>query len=155
MRNEHGYEISLEWVGNTGTGTSDVRGYGRQQVLRAAGKHDVLGSADTPFRGDADRWNPEELLLAALAECHSLTYLWLAARNGIVVEQYLDRASGTIEVLADASGRFTEAVLRPEVVISAGDEELALRLHVEAGEKCFISASLAFPVRHEPSIRRS
>ena len=33
-----------------------------------------------------------------------------------------------------------------------GDPELALTLHREASEKCFIAASVNFPVLHEPVI---
>ncbi len=72
---EHRYALSLTWQGNRGLGTTGYRDYGRQVLLSCPGKPDLLGSADTPFRGDADRWNPEELLLAALSSCHLLSYL--------------------------------------------------------------------------------
>ena len=63
-------------------------------MLRIDGKPDLLASADTPFRGDADRWNPEELLLAALSECHLLSYLHVAVKHGVVVTGYTDAATG-------------------------------------------------------------
>ena len=46
------------------------------------------------FRGDAARWNPAELLIAALSACHQLWYLHLCADAGIVVIAYSDDASG-------------------------------------------------------------
>jgi hypothetical protein len=36
------------------------------------------------FRGDAARWNPAELPIAALSACHQLWYLHLCADAGIV-----------------------------------------------------------------------
>jgi organic hydroperoxide reductase OsmC/OhrA len=51
-------------------------------VVRVSGKPDLLGSSAPEFRGDAARWNPEELLVAALSQCHMLWYLHLCAENG-------------------------------------------------------------------------
>ena len=153
MNIDHSYSVSVDWTGNRGTGTSGYRAYGRDNVVRADGKTaEIAGSADRVFFGDADRWNPEELLLASLSQCHLLSYLYLAASNGIVVESYSDDASGTVKQTDDGGGNFVEAVLRPLVHISAGDPHLALELHREASAKCFIAASVNFPVRHEPRI---
>lgn len=147
---QHSYEVSLEWQGNRGTGTSDYRSYGRENLVTAEGKHPLEGSADRTFRGNADRWNPEELLLAALSQCHLLSYLHVAASHGIVVTAYTDSAIGVMEQTRDGGGHFTSATLRPVVTIAGGDVELAERLHAEASEKCFIAASVNFPVGHEP-----
>jgi organic hydroperoxide reductase OsmC/OhrA len=148
---DHGYTVAVEWQGNRGTGTSGYRDYDRRTVLRAAGKPDILSSADRAFHGDRDRWNPEDLLIAALSECHLLSYLHAAARAGVIVKEYTDEAEGTMRQEGDG-GRFTEVVLRPRVTISSGDPELAQRLHAEAAEMCFIAASVNFPVRHEPTV---
>ena len=71
-KGEHHYQVRVEWQGNHGTGTSDYRAYGREHVISAPGKPDIPGSADPAFRGDASRWNPEDLLLASLSSCHKL-----------------------------------------------------------------------------------
>jgi organic hydroperoxide reductase OsmC/OhrA len=152
MKLEHHYALALRWTGNRGTGTSDYKAYGRDHVISAAGKPDILGSADRPFRGDPERWNPEELLLAALSQCHMLSYLHVAARNGIVVAAYTDAATGTMEQTGDGGGRFTIATLRPVVTISSGSAALANELHAEASAKCFIASSVNFPVLHEPVV---
>ena len=152
MNLEHHYAVGIEWAGNRGTGTSGYKDYGRQAVLTAAGKAPIEGSADRVFHGDAERWNPEELLLAALSECHLLSYLHVAASNGVIVTDYSDAATGTMVQTADGGGHFTTVTLRPEVTISGGDRQLALDLHAEASRKCFIAASMNFPVLHEPSI---
>ena len=48
-------------------------------------KPPLLGSSDPAFRGDFSRYNPEELLVAALSSCHMLSYLHLCAVNGVRV----------------------------------------------------------------------
>jgi organic hydroperoxide reductase OsmC/OhrA len=147
---EHGYAVTVTWTGNRGEGTSSYRAYGRDHGIRAVGKrHTIDGSADRTFHGDADRWNPEELVIAALAQCHMLSYLHVAADAGIVVVDYVDAASGTLETRADGSGALVEAVLRPVVTIAGGDPNVADALHARASELCFIANSVSFPVRHE------
>jgi organic hydroperoxide reductase OsmC/OhrA len=152
MDADHRFLASLSWTGNRGTGTSATRAYGRDHVVSVAGKPDIHGSAARVFHGDVDRWNPEEMLIAALVQCHLLSYLYVAVQNGIVVEGYEDAAEGVLLTTPDGGGRFREVVLRPVVTISAGDPELAATLHVEANRLCFIASSVNFPVRHEPTV---
>jgi organic hydroperoxide reductase OsmC/OhrA len=148
---QHSFAVSVEWTGNRGTGTSGHRDFGRDNTLTTDGRPPLLGSAARVFHGDADRWNPEETLMAALVECHLLSYLYLAAKNGIVVESYTDAATGSIATEGDG-GRFTEVTLHPRVTISSGDPALARSLHDEAEKICFIAQSVNFPVTHEPVI---
>ena len=152
VNNLHNYAIDLEWTGNRGTGTDHYRSYGRDHILRAAGKHDISGSSDKVFHGDIDRWNPEEMLLSALSQCHLLSYLHVAASHGVVVVSYTDSASGILKTVDDGSGHFETVTLRPVVTISSGNADLALELHHEASTKCFIAASVNFAVLHEPTI---
>ncbi|RXZ48242.1 OsmC family protein [Agromyces binzhouensis] len=153
MLGEHHYAIELEWQGDRGEGTSSYRSYGRRHAVRAAGKlHEIAGSSDRAFHGDRDRWNPEELVLAALSECHMLSYLHVAVNHGVVVVGYEDAATATMREDGRGGGRLEVAVLRPRVTVAdASMRELAESLHHEASEKCFIAASVAFPVRHEPT----
>jgi len=152
MNLEHHYSTNIEWAGNRGTGTSGYKAYGRETVITAAGKQSIDGSSDRVFHGNPDRWNPEELLLAALSECHLLSYLHVAASNGVIVTDYSDAATGTMVQTADGGGHFTSVTLRPRVTIAGGDADLALALHAEASTKCFIAASVNFPVHHEPEV---
>jgi organic hydroperoxide reductase OsmC/OhrA len=146
---EHDFAVRLEWLGNRGTGTSDVRSYGREHVLSGGAAADIQGSAAKPFRGDDARWNPEQLLIASLSQCHLLSYLLEAARAGVVVTAYEDDAVGVLRQEGDA-GQFESVTLRPVVTISAGDPEVALALHESAARNCFIARSVNFPVHHEP-----
>jgi len=150
MDAEHRFVASLAWTGNRGTGTTGFRDYGRDHIVSVPGKPDLRASAARVFHGDVDRWNPEEQLLAALAGCHLLSYLYVAVANGIVVVDYRDAPDGILVTRADGGGAFREVTLRPVVTISAGDPEIARRLHVDANRLCFIASSVNFPVRHEP-----
>ena len=152
-RRQHHYRIQMSWSGNLGNGTHDYRSYSRSHDISAEGKPLLPGSADPHFRGDPARYNPEELLVAALSSCHMLSYLHLCANHGIVVEEYVDSASGVMNERTDGSGAFVEVVLKPEVIISAGDVEKAISLHEEAHHLCFIANSVNFPVRAEPRVR--
>jgi organic hydroperoxide reductase OsmC/OhrA len=148
---EHRYAVQVAWRGNRGTGTSGYREYGREHTISATGKPAIEASADRSFHGNADRWNPEELLLAALSECHLLSYLHVAVRHGVVVVGYTDDATGTMVQTNDGGGHFTEATLRPRVTVAdPGQIALAQSLHAEAAGLCFIAASVNFPVHHAP-----
>ncbi|WP_028222021.1 OsmC family protein [Paraburkholderia oxyphila] len=149
---EHHYTVTVQWTGNRGSGTSGYRDYVRDHTIEAAGKPAIAGSSDPAFRGDRDRWNPEELLVASASACHQLWYLHLCADAGIAVLAYVDEAQGTMIDSAE-EGRFREIVLRPRVTIRAGDNRsLAEQLHHAAHEKCYIANSVNFPIRCEPTI---
>jgi organic hydroperoxide reductase OsmC/OhrA len=151
---DHRYALTVAWTGNTGAGTTTYRGYRRDHTVTAEGPPELLGSSDRTFHGDRERWNPEQLLLAALAQCHLLSYLHVCVEAGVVVTAYVDRATGSMRTEADGGGRFTEVVLHPAVTVA--DEamvETATRAHHRAHELCFIAGSVNFPVRHEPEVR--
>lgn len=147
----HQYQTSLTWAGNKGSGTMDYRSYDRSYVISIDQKPDILGSSDSAFLGDKNKHNPEDLLVSSLSACHMLWYLHLCSQHGIIVLDYKDNAVGQMSEDADGSGRFTEVVLHPTVVIaSEADIEKANALHAEANKMCFIANSCNFPVKHEP-----
>jgi organic hydroperoxide reductase OsmC/OhrA len=149
----HRYQTSVEWTGNLGQGTADYRAYSRDHVVSAPGRPELAGSSDPAFRGDATRYNPEDLLVASLSSCHMLWYLHLCSAAGIVVLAYRDEAAGTMVEDEGGGGRFTAAVLRPAVTLAPGtDVTRALALHEEAHRLCFIANSVNFPVGIEPRV---
>lgn len=152
MNKHHTYSVRLDWTGNGGAGTVSYGAYSRSHELSAPGKQTILGSSDPSFRGDATRWNPEELLIASLSACHQLWYLHLCAEAGIVVQGYSDEASGIMIEEPDGCGQFESVTLRPHARLAPGaDQQIARRLHHEAAKMCFIARSVSFRVDHEPS----
>ena len=151
MNKLHQYTTQLEWKGNTGEGTSHYRAYKRDYIISIEGKPLLEGSSDPSFRGDPARYNPEELFVASLSACHMLWYLHLCAEAGIVVEAYLDKATGVMQEDASRGGYFKEVVLHPEVKISEPSKhEQALQLHSRANKLCFIANSVNCEVKHDP-----
>ena len=148
----HHYSTRVQWKGNTGSGTSDYRAYERLYEITATGKPTIAGSSDPAFRGDAARYNPEELLVSSLSACHMLWYLHLCADAGVVVNDYCDEARGFMEETA-SGGRFTLVILQPRVTVASPDMlQNALQLHNSAHTHCFIANSVNFEVHVEPEI---
>jgi organic hydroperoxide reductase OsmC/OhrA len=151
---QHFYQISTCWSGNLGSGTSAYSAYSRDHELSAPGKIvPIAGSSDPAFRGDAARYNPEELLLGALSACHMLWVLHLCADAGIVVTDYRDEAEGIAAEHADGSGEFTRVVLRPRMTIAEGARAAeAAEIHHKAHAVCALARSVNFEVACEPEI---
>ena len=154
MLRTHHYSTNLTWAGNLGSGTATYTGYSRNHSIVVEGKPVIAASADPKFRGDHNRYNPEEMLVASLSSCHMLWFLHLCSEAGIIVIAYEDAAEGIMQEEDNGSGRFTEVVLHP--VVTVKDEAnivLMNQLHEEAHKKCFIANSCNFPVKCEAVCR--
>lgn len=150
MTRQHRYQLTVEWTGNRGEGTSSYRSYDRDHEISAEHATTIAGSADPHFRGNPSRWNPEQLLVASASQCHMLSYLHQAAVHGVVVTKYVDHATGVMTEDGNGGGRFTDITLHPVVTVTEqAMVETAERLHTDANRSCFVAASLAIPVQHE------
>jgi organic hydroperoxide reductase OsmC/OhrA len=128
--------------------------YERDHTISAENKIAVSCSSDPAFRGNKSKYNPEELLVASVASCHMLWYLHVCANAGVVVVDYKDNATGTMQETDNGSGSFKEITLHPEVVVKdASMIEKANSLHAKANEYCFIANSVNFPIHHKPVCR--
>jgi organic hydroperoxide reductase OsmC/OhrA len=153
----HRYQVTNQWTGNLGSGTSAYRAYSRNHELTGAGKGaPIAGSSDPAFRGDPARYNPEELLLGALSACHMLWVLHLCADAGIVITAYSDDAIGDMVEHPDGSGEFTRVVLRPRMAITDGSRAAeAAAIHERAHHVCALARSVNFHVDVEPVVTAS
>lgn len=152
---QHHYTVEVRWTGNLGEGTRSYQSYARTHDINSGRKPTIAGSSDPAFRGNDDRWNPEDLMVAAVSACHKLWYLHLCAVAGVNVVAYVDHAEGVMIEDAKCGGYFSGVTLRPEVTVTAeSDAAKAAALHHDAHEKCFIANSLNFPIACEPSIKR-
>lgn len=123
-------------------------GYSRAHVWRFDGGVELpASSAPTsvpPPLSDPDAVDPEEALAAAVASCHMLFFLALAAKAGRVVDRYEDRAEALLE--RDDRGRMsvTRVTLRPRIVWGgpAPDAETLAGLHEQAHRLCYIANSI-------------
>lgn len=117
------------------------------------GRLAVPASSAPAYKGNPDVMDPEDALVAALASCHMLTFLAIAARRRLVVLDYTDSARGWLE--PDAEGRLavTRVELRPRVRFAPGTELSAEdygKLHEKAHRGCFIANSVKTAVTVHP-----
>lgn len=152
MKN-HNYKSKIEWTGNTGESTKNYRSYERNYTISVDGKAEIYGSSDPAFLGNPELHNPEDLLLASVSSCHLLWYLHFCSVNKILVLEYVDFAEGTMIESENGSGKFTEIILKPKILVAEKNMiEKAIELHQKANEYCFIANSLNFEVKHQPEI---
>lgn len=107
---------------------------------------------------DPSAVDPEEALVAAVASCHMLWFLSLAAQAGWVVQSYTDAPEGRMGRFADGRQGITDVLLRPQVVIAdgpAGEQEAMARLHHAAHERCDIAHSIRGDVRVQGTVARA
>ncbi|CAA9554518.1 MAG: hypothetical protein AVDCRST_MAG79-2971 [uncultured Thermoleophilia bacterium] len=139
------YDVQLTWDG------------GRASTLTAGDRPALHGAPPDDFpHGDATRWSPEHLFLAALSSCTMLSFLSHADHNGVEVQSYRADVSGTIR-RRDGDGRyaFVEVRLSPVVRVAAGQADAARGLTDKAQRDCFISASTTAEIHADWSIEEA
>lgn len=146
----HTYRTSLAWSGSTAGGYED---YDRGHTLTAPPARPALElSSDPAFKGDADRLNPEQLLLAAASSCQLLEFLVLSAKARIDVLEYHDDAEATMDE-SDEPARIQRIALRPRIAVAAGPSEDRVRHLVElAHDHCYVANTLRSEMIVEPEI---
>ena len=150
------YTAEVLWVRDPGQDFLGNR-YSRRHLWRFDGGAQVAGSSSphsVPLpMSDASAVDPEEAFVAALASCHMLWFLALAAQRGFVVDRYADAAVGVMAKNAEGRVAITRVTLRPQVGFS-GDRlpthAQIEHLHHEAHEACYIANSVKSEVVCEP-----
>lgn len=115
------------------------------EIVFKNGKVVLAASAAPGFKGDADRADPEEALVAALSSCHMLSFLAICARKRLTVDAYEDDAVGTLEKNEKGKLWIGHVTLRPRVDFAPGvaiERETLDSLHHLAHEECFIANSV-------------
>jgi organic hydroperoxide reductase OsmC/OhrA len=85
-----------------------------------------------------------------------LWFLGLAARDGFVVDSYVDAAQGTMAKNAQGRETVASVSLRPDVVFSGAklpSDSSVDRLHHEAHENCYLANSVLTKIHVEGSWR--
>lgn len=148
----HTFAISLTWQYDDESAAPVGANYSRTGELTSVNHAPVTVSAAGGFGGDTSQWNPEELLMGALAQCHMLSFLWVARDEGITVLDYRDEVTGEMH-MRGGTGAMIGVTLRPHVVVaSRADERRIEGLHARAADMCVIRASVNFPVHCESGV---
>lgn len=130
--------------------------YSRRHEWRFDGGAIVAGSPSphvvpAPW-SDAHAVDPEEAFVAAIASCHMLWFLSIAAERGWIVDTYEDEAVGTMGRIAPGRQAVTDVVLRPRIAFGGAAQPDAAQvdaLHEAAHERCFIANSVKTRIRVE------
>ena len=145
---KHDYFATILWQRNNQEKYTDNR-YSRAHQWRFDGGVVVAASSSPkvvplPYSVEANV-DPEEAFVASLSSCHMLFFLSYAAQRGFVIDQYEDRAIGTMG--KDAQGRMVmlKVALRPRIGFSGAKLPTASdieALHHRSHEDCFLANSV-------------
>jgi organic hydroperoxide reductase OsmC/OhrA len=144
----HEYRATVKWARQGDAKFTDQR-YSRGHSWSFDGGIEVPASSSPlsvrlPY-SVAEAVDPEEAYIAALSSCHMLTFLYVAAKQGFVVESYEDTAVG--EMTKNAQGRMwvSKVTLNPAITF-AGDKRPSAEqldaLHHLAHDECYIANSV-------------
>lgn len=130
----------------------EVKTYDRTHQITFGGGISVEGSAAPEYLGNAGLVNPEEMFTASLSSCFMLTFLYLAAMKGLVIDEYKAEAIGKLGKNEAGKMAMTEVVLKPHITFHEGktpDGAVLNELFKKAHENCFISCSVKTKVTVE------
>lgn len=119
-------------------------------VVRASSSPDVV---PLPY-SDAAAVDPEEALVAALASCHMLWFLSIAAKRGFTVRAYSDTALGTLGRGANGKVCMTAVTLHPHTTFvepKVPGADAVQAMHEQAHAECYIANSVTTRVTTEPT----
>lgn len=124
-------------------------------TLASPGLDALASAAPAEFGGPGDKWSPETLLTAAVADCfilgfraiaHASKFQWLGLRCAV---------EGTLERKEHVT-RFTAFVVRATLEVPADtDEARAKRLLEKAESACLVTNSLSSSIRLESRVNKS
>jgi organic hydroperoxide reductase OsmC/OhrA len=153
----HEYKATVSWKRASGEVFTDSK-FSRAHQWSFDGGIAVPASASpqvvrAPY-SRTDAVDPEEALVAALSSCHMLTFLYLAAKQGYVVDTYADDAVGVMTKNERGKLFVSRVALRPRIGFSGSKQPSAAdlaELHHHAHEECYIANSVLTEVVVEPA----
>ncbi len=124
------------------------------RVLVQAAEHPDLPSGAPPeFRGHADVWGPEDLLVASVNVCLATTFQALAGARKVEFTSYESTAEGLLE---NVEGKYQITQVEVRATITLKDEQqrsAAQEALAKVKENCFISNSIKAKVTYTPEIK--
>ena len=121
-------------------------------ALEAARLPALASALPAEFGGPGNRWSPETLLVAAVADCFALTFRGVALANKFAWTSLTCEVDGTVDRV-ERLLQFTGYVLRVKLCVPAGtDEEQAQRLLARTEQTCLVGNSLKAASRLEATV---
>jgi len=137
------HKMTLTW--KRGDTPFDYQKYPRNHTWKFDGGHEMTASAAPAYLGDPKNVDPEEAYVASLSSCHMLTFLAIACKQKVVLDEYVDEAVGHMEKNAEGKMAITKVTLKPKITFSGEKKPTAEELdkmHHAAHENCFIASSV-------------
>ena len=121
-------------------------------MLESEGLQFLRTALPTEFGGPGNRWSPETLFVAAIADCYALTFRALAKRSKLEWTSLVCDVVGTLD-RNDHVTRFVEFDVRAKLQVPEGaSHDVARRLLVKAEETCLVTRSLTGETRMHISV---
>ena len=144
----HEYRATVTWKRDGGAVFTDQR-YSRGHTWSFDGGITVPGSSSPhsvklPY-SVAEAVDPEEAFVAALSSCHMLTFLYVAAKQGYVIDAYADEAVGVMTRNEHGKMWVSWVTLAPAIIFAGEKRPTPAQfdeLHHLAHEECFIANSV-------------
>ena len=140
------FETLVTWTG------------GHKGRLRLGNGPEMDFSAPPASHGEAGVLTPEDAFVGAVNTCVMLMFIWAAERFRLDLVSYICRAEGTKTIELDRTEIFTKVVLRPRVVVRAGNDageavEKRARRALESAQRfSLVANSVKSEVIVEPDI---
>jgi len=136
------YTSTITWK-HHGDTPFNAKTYDRTHELQFGGGSTITASSAPEFLGKAELPNPEELFTASLSSCFMLTFLYLAAMKGLIIDEYAAEAVGTLAKNSEGKMAMTEVVIKPRITFQEQPQPAVLEdLFKKAHDNCFISSSV-------------
>ena len=148
------YTATVSWKRGESEAFSDNK-YSRGHQWSFDGGATIRASSSphvVPRFSDPAGVDPEEAFIASLSSCHMMTFLYLAAKQGHVIDSYVDQAEGAMAKNAKGHFYMSAVTLKPRIAWGspAPDRAALDDLHHRAHEECFIANSVLTEVRCGP-----
>src|SRR5512137_609103 len=141
------YETSVTWRG------------GHRGRLKLGNGPEMDFSSPPASHGEAGVLTPEDAFVGAINTCVMLMFIWAAERFRLDLVSYECRAEGTKLIELDRTEVFTRVVLKPRIVVRAGQEppeavEKRVRRGLDGARKfSLVANSVKSQVIIEPEIQ--
>jgi len=120
--------------------------------MGAPGLPDLEVSVPPEFKGEAGRWTPEHLFVAAAEICLMATFVGIAENSKLTVAGYQSSARGRLEKVEDGGLRFTEIAIAVVITLESLDDlGRAERVLAKAEKGCLIANSMMARIRVDPT----
>ncbi len=112
----------------------------------------IISAAPAEFDGPGDRWSPETLLVASIADCFVLTFRAVAQASKLSWISLSCTVEGTLDRV-DRITRFTDFLVRVALVVPPDVGEDRARKLLEKSERgCLVTNSLSGSTSLEASV---